>query len=170
MIINKFKYAFILTCILMIAVTCKKDDDDKKNSCIVHETEFLTPNGYLEIFEPEQDGGDFDIILTDGEYISDSLYYYNWNTFICFYFKSVSTTELSSGEYVFDPDWSPGSFYYSFVNMYGITGVSFDITDGTVSVNKTGYNYEISYDITIGSSTLATGYFKGALTEIDYTQ
>ena len=170
MLNNKFKFIYILTFILMIAVTCRKDDDDRKNSLTVYETEFLTPNGYLEIFSPEQDGGDFDIILTDGEYIADSAYYYNWNTFVCFDLKSVSTTELTSGEYVYNSGWLPGSFYYSFISMYSTAGVSFDITDGTVSVEKTGDDYEISYDVTIGSSTRVTGFFKGPLTEIDNTQ
>ena len=169
MLNKKIKYGLVLTIVLLIIVSCKKDDDDKQNSFVVNETEFTTPNGYLEIYSPEEDGGDFDIVLTDGEYIIDSAFYYDWNTLVYFDFKSPSTTELSSGEYVFDTDWSPGSFYYSFVIMYGIEGVQFDITAGTVSVVKIGDNYEISYDITIGSSTNLTGYFKGPLTEIDRT-
>ena len=161
----KLKSALIITLVLIFAVTCKKDDD-KQNSFIVHETEFLTPDGYLEIYSPQEDGGDFDIVLTDGEYITDSAFYYNWNTLVYFDFKSPSATELSSGEYVFDKSWSPNTFDEGFVVMYGLSGVSFDITDGTVYIEKIGESYEISYDITIGSSTPLTGYYKGPLTEI----
>jgi len=169
MLTIKFKSALILTLVLTFAVTCKKDDD-KQNSFIVNETEFLTPNGYLWIFSPEEDGGNFDIVLTDGEYITDSALYFNWNTLVYFDFKSPSTAELSSGEYVFDAAWTPNTFDDGFVVMYGLSGVSFDITDGSVYVEKTGESYEISYNITIGSSTPLIGYYKGPLTEIYPTQ
>jgi hypothetical protein len=170
MLNKKFKSALILTFILLVIAMCKKDDNDKQNSFTVNETEFLTPDGYLEIYTPEEDGGDFDIVLTDGEYIADSLYYHNWNTFIYFDFKSPSATELSPGEYVFDNDWPPNSFDYGIVAIYGLQGASFDITDGSVYVEKIGESYQISYDITIGSSTELTGYYKGPLQEIDHTQ
>ncbi len=170
MINKKIKIALTLTFALLIIVSCKKDDDDKKNSFTANETEFLTPNGYLEIYSPEEDGGDFDIVLTDGEYLTDSAFYSNWNTLVYFDFKSPSTTELSSGEYVYDSLWVPNSFAYGGVVMYGLSGVSFEITDGSVYIEKIGENYEITYDVTIGSSTAVTGYFKGPLTEVDQTQ
>jgi hypothetical protein len=170
MLTIKFKSALILTLILIFIVTCKKDDNDKQNSFIVNETEYLTPNGYLEIYLPKVDGGYFGITLTDGEYLTDSSYYHNLNTMVNFDFKSPSTAELSSGEYVFDADWPPNSFDYGFVVMYGLSGVSFDITDGSVYIEKIGESYQISYDITIGSSTPLTGYYKGPLTEVDLTQ
>lgn len=170
MLNKKIKYGLVLTIALLIIVSCKKNDDDKQNSFVVNETEFTTPNGYLEIYSPEEDGGDFDIVLTDGEYIIDSAFYYDWNTLVYFDFKSPSTTELSSGEYVFDILWPPNSFDYGFVVMYGLSGVDFDITDGSVYIEKIGETYEITYDITIGSSTTVAGYFKGPLTEVDQTQ
>lgn len=170
MLNKKIKCVLVLTFALIIIVSCKKDDDDKQNSFVVNETEFTTPNGYLEIYLPEVDGGDFDIVLTDGEYIRDSLFYYNWNTLVYFDFKSPSTAELSSGEYVFDTLWPPNSFDYGNVMMYGLSGVSFDITDGSVYIEKIGENYEISYNITIGSSTLVTGYYKGPLIEAGVTR
>jgi hypothetical protein len=167
---RKFKYIFIPAFILAVILTCKKNDNDKQNSFTVNETEFLTPDGYLEIYSPKQDGGDFDIILTDGEYLADSSYYYNWNTFVYFDFKSPSTTELSPGQYVFDTNWPPNSFAHGTIAMYGSQGVSFEVTDGTVLIEKTGESYQISYDITIGSSTQLTGYYKGSLTVVDQTQ
>jgi hypothetical protein len=166
MLNKKFKAALILTFILLVIYMCKKDDNDKQNSFIVNETEFLTPNGYLEIYSPEEDGGDFDIILTDGEYQTDSSYY-NWNTLVYFDLKSPSTTELSSGEYIFDTDWPPNSFSEGIVVMYGPAGATFEVTDGSVYIEKIGESCQITYDVTIGSSTQLTGYYKGPLTEVD---
>ena len=168
MINIKLKSALVLTFILVVIVTCKKDDD-KQNSFIVNETEFLTPNGYLEIYSPKADGGDFNIILTDGEYQTDSSYY-NWNTFVYFDFKSPSTTELSSGDYIFDSDWPPNSFNDGSVVMYGPAGVTFKVTEGSVNIEKIGESYQITYDVTIGSSTPLTGYYKGPLIEVDKSQ
>jgi hypothetical protein len=164
------KYVLFLISLLIITAACKKKGDDKENAFIANETMFLTPNGYLEIYSPEEDGGDFDIILTDGEYISDSSEYSNYNTAVYFDLKSPSTTELSAGEYVFDTDWPPNSFDYASVTMYGKAGVTFDVTDGTVTITKSGDTYEISYELTMGNITPVSGYFKGSLEEIDHTQ
>ncbi len=162
------KTGLFLIGLLIIAVSCKKKSEDRENAFTANEKVFSTPNGYLEIYSPEDDGGDFDIFLTDGEYITDSSY--NYNSEVYFDFKSPSTTELSSGEYVFDPEWSPGSFDYATVTMYGDNGVTFEVTDGAVDINKSGDTYEISYEITIGNITLVSGYYKGSLEEIDHTQ
>jgi hypothetical protein len=165
----KFKSALVLTLILIFIFTCKKDDNDEQNSFVANETEFLTPDGYMEIYSPEEDGGDFDIILTDGEYQTDSSYY-NWNTLVYFDFKSPSTTELSSGDYIFDTDRPPNSFSEGIVAMYGLAGVAFEVTEGSVYIEKIGESYQITYDVTIGSSTPLTGYYKGPLTEVDKSQ
>ena len=170
MLHTNFKTGLFLISLLIVTVACKKKSDDKENAFNANETVFSTPNGYLEIYSPEEDGGDFDIILTDGEYSSDSSDYYNWNSLVYFDLKSPSTEELSSGEYIFDIVWPPNSFNYASITMYGNKGVIFDVTDGSVSINKSGETYEISYVLTMGSITPVIGYFKGTLQEIDCTQ
>lgn len=164
------KSALFLISLLIIAAACKKKGDDKENAFTANEVVFSTPNGYLEIYSPQQDGGDFDIILTDSENISDSSEYSGFNSAVYFDLKSPSTTELSAGEYVFDAEWPPNSFDYASVTMYGQSGVTFDVTDGTVTISKSGDTYEISYELIIGNITPVSGYFKGSLEEIDHTQ
>ena len=170
MLTIKFKPALILICVFLVIISCKKNNDEKENAFIVNEKSFSTPNGYLEIYSPKEDGGVFDIALTDGEYIVDSFDYVFSNTLVYFDFKSPSTTELSPGEYTYNNDWPPYSFDYGSVVMYGYYGVEFDITDGSVNIGKSGETYEITYDVTIGDKTIINGYFKGPLEEIDQTQ
>lgn len=163
------KPGLFFLCFLLIIISCKKNNDNKENAFIVNEIQFSTPNGFLEIYSPEEDGGDFDITLADSEHSLDSIDY-SLNSLVYFDFKSPSTTELSLGEYNYNNDWPPYSFDYGFVVMYGYNGVVFDITDGTVTIGKSGDSYEIEYDLTIGSNTNVSGYYKGTLQEIDQTQ
>ena len=159
MLTIKFKPALILICVFLVIISCKKNNDEKENAFVVNEKIFLTPNGNLLMFPPQEDGRSFSITLTDASFLQGFITG-DFTSVVNFDIKSPSTTELSSGEYTFNNDLTTSSFGEGYVLLYGIC---FDISDGTVNIGKSGETYEIIYDITIGDNTIINGYFKGPL-------
>ncbi len=169
---------------------CSKDEETttKTNSFSFEGKTYETPKGFIEYWGSADDNksGYFDVILTSSgvrydaasdEYITDANYDYMY-----FELNSSSLTELVSGTYTYDyVDGDLGEMEKP--STFSDAGVGVDVVDdettdteygndetttGTVTVNKSGTTYEITYSVKL-EGKMVTGYYKGSLQAIDYS-
>jgi len=171
---------------------CSKDEETpaKTNSFSFQSKTYETPKGFIEFWGPESDNksANFDILLVSAEVSYDAAsdeYTTNPNyDYVYFELNSSSLTELVSGTYTYDNvDWELDELVKP--NTFSDAGVGVDVVDesesvddeygsdetttGTVTVNKSGSTYEITYSVKLENNKMVEGYYKGTLTAIDYS-
>ena len=178
------------TALAVIAVFsgCSKDEDTvKTNSFSFESKSYDTPKGFIEFYGPESDNksANFDVFLASSEVIYD-VASDDYNTganydYVYIELNSSSLTELVSGTYTYDNIdlemdelAKPNTFSYSSVGVDVVDETvdheysSDETTTGTVTVNKSGTTYEITYSVKL-EGKMVVGYYKGSLTAIDYS-
>jgi hypothetical protein len=162
---------------------CKKDSkDEARNNAINYEgKEYALSTGYLEYYgkvsSKESYNMDLTIISsgltireTNGEI--DSVY--GVGNVLYFEIFTSDSSFLDSRTFTFDPQetYEAGTFDNGIVglNLDVITfeGVYFPVVSGTVKVNKSGDEYEVTVNCKNGTGKTITAYFKGPLKYYDY--
>lgn len=162
------KSIYTISCIIGIAVSYLLLNACKKDNSISNYIEFLnkkyeTNNGYFA-----QDNDDFYIWLSDGDLNADTSNSEEvYQTYV--YMLLISgDNELAEGTYTFDDSEEAFTMYEGEVNFYGESGAYWEVTDGAVEVTKSGSNYTLTYDFTLGNSSAASGKYSGPITEIEF--
>ncbi len=174
---------------LLFVVACKKDDDKKDegsnatSKMSYNSIDYLTPNGFLEIYQTDSGGNyiDRDVTFTDftkseinseGSFNNKSYAYLDLN-------NNLGTTELEVGTYTFNEERAPMTFVDAgflgnvsyvegnenvTVNEGGFTVDDFeeDLTGGSVTVTKSGSDFVIAYSVNFGEKVIS-GLYSGSL-------
>ena len=167
--------SFVLIFVLAVAfIGCEKDKDEKENSFSYDSNSYDTPKGYIDKYGANQDGqsADFDVILCSSSisYNSTEEEYTGLGNAVYIDLNSSSLTELVSGTYTYDETRNQNTFVdagiYIDYDLATDTGTEYwtdDNTTGTVTINKSGSTYEITYSITLETGEKVEGYYKGTL-------
>ncbi|OFX89207.1 MAG: hypothetical protein A2W99_01560 [Bacteroidetes bacterium GWF2_33_16] len=95
-------------------------------------------------------------------------------SYIYLWFLSTSGTQLTTGTYTFNNTLgTAGTFYYGeiAINAAFFTDLGYiEIVAGTVKVKLNDTKYEITIDCTLSDNKKLTGYYKGNLVYIDYSE
>jgi len=174
----------VVVLVLCIFASCGKGDDDEStmpdNYFIVNGKTYELKMGYLQNYgtDPEfYEGYNLDLTLVSDGFTVDLANFDFTGTGDALYFEMFSSSAdmLPAGDYTFDSSELPpvGAFDYGecLLNFNASTGESTsssEITGGKVSVSKNGSIYEITINCTTASGKTITGYFKGALTFMDF--
>ena len=89
---------------------------------------------------------------------------------------TANETSLDDGTYTYNMDTELGTWDYGdYILNLDVNDIDEDqdnwimINSGTVSVDKTGSNYNISWDLIDGGGVTITGSFSGSLNYCDYS-
>ncbi|MCX6306197.1 MAG: hypothetical protein NT040_14635 [Bacteroidetes bacterium] len=170
----------IFLAICLINFSCKKDttsSSSSKNQITYKGTEYAMNKGYMVDYYGSMHTIELDFfssgvtVYANGN-VMDSL----GGTGNGMYFDLINTdsTTLATGNYPYDSvgNYHPGTFHSAgFALNYNFShggGQIITVYGGTVSVKKTGTNYEISYSgMTYGGDPISL-YYKGALNHYSY--
>lgn len=167
--------SFVLIFVLAVAIVgCEKDKDEKENSFSYDSNSYDTPKGYIDVYGANEDNqsADFDVILCSSSisYNSTEEEYTGSGNVVYIDLNSSSLTELVSGTYTYDETRNPNTFVdagiYIDYDLATYTGTEYyydENTTGTVTINKSGSTYEISYNFTLETGKNVEGYYKGTL-------
>jgi hypothetical protein len=173
------KYAVLilfLSILTLILVGCKKDEEEpKKNAVSFNGVEYDLSFGTLENFgkDPLDPAYNVDLTLYSSGFTLPASGNLDLLTgageIIYFELFTSGSTALDSRDYVFDATASGnnGTFDYSILgvnfNASFYDGDLYEITQGKISVDKSGDEYEITIDCKEASGKAITGDFKGKL-------
>ncbi|HJX71136.1 MAG TPA: hypothetical protein VJ346_04270 [Bacteroidales bacterium] len=171
----------VLFCLIILA-GCKKDkDEDSSDNYIKYDGKmYPVDKGVLENFGDNDDGVyNLDLsLISDGITLIESQGELTGATgtgnIIYFEMYTNSSTQLDNGNYeynylaeepgTFDEGWI--GINYDFDDEEG--DIELEIEDGTITVTKNGYVYEITISCTDDAAKSVTGYYKGTLKYYDY--
>lgn len=189
------KYVTAALLSLLFVVACKKDDDKDDGNSVTNKmtynsNDFVTPTGFLEIYETDSGDNhiDRDVIftnLTRQELTGEGMSFSGKNMVYLDLGSNLNTTEIEVGTYVYSEDRGPmtivdaiflanGSYDHNTeVLTVGEGGVNTDefvddITSGSVTVTKSGSDFVFDYDVNIGALNFK-GLYSGSL-EIIYNE
>jgi len=108
----------------------------------------------------------------DCEFVLDSSGASGEGQGIYFEMFTSNQTSLDDGTYTYNMDpalgtWDYGDYILDLTNE--AEGSWIGINSGTVSIDKTGSNYNISWDLVDGDGVSITGNFSGGLNYCDYS-
>lgn len=189
------KYVTAALMSLLFVVACKKDDDKDDGNSVTNKmtynsNDFVTPTGFLEIYETDSGDNhiDRDVIftnLTRQELTGEGMSFSGKNMVYLDLGSNLNTTEIEVGTYVYSEDRGPmtivdaiflanGSYDHNTeVLTVGEGGVNTDefvddITSGSVTVTKSGSDFVFDYDVNIGALNFK-GLYSGSL-EVIYNE
>ena len=165
----------------ILFVSCSDDDDDddngKTNEFTYDGTDYGLTSGIIEYYGQwgDEDGYNFDVtLLTSGlSYDATEDEIVGSGSGLYFEMFSSSESDLVAGTYTFDADESAAANTFDIGQVVigydetTDTGDFYYATAGTVVVAKSGSDYELTITLTVGGNTV-NGYYKGALTQVDY--
>jgi hypothetical protein len=165
----------------ILFVSCSDDDDDddngKTNEFTLDGTDYGLNSGIIENYGQWSDDEDynFDVTLLGSGLTYDATEDEFTGTGSAIYFEmySASMDDLQAGTYNYDADETGAGGTFDI----GMIVIDYDsstelgtynyCTAGTVVVAKSGSDYEFTITLTMNGNTV-TGYYKGALTELDF--
>ena len=163
---NFIKLSYIAV-IALFLFSCNKDEDDnKKSAFLLSEVEYELTNGFIESYGllGVDEGYNYDITLTaDGfEYNYDINDVTGTGNKVFFELYSLSDEGITNGTYQFDSSESgdEGTFGAGYAITVGATA-QFNVASGSLTVNKSGNTYTISFECTTVEGYPLTGYYKG---------
>ena len=178
---NLFLVTAGLFAITFLSVQCDNDDDTKQSSIRYNNQTYNLTKGILENYGNIRGTG-FNLDLT---LLSAGLVVHETNNMvdsisgmgngINFEMFSANQSALNVGDYTYDADstGNPGTFDFgNFILNFNIAteqGIILDLTEGIVSVTRSGAEYELTFNCTASDGRAITGYYKGPLTKYDYT-
>jgi hypothetical protein len=175
---HKLSIILIVAIIVMISVSCKKDEADKKSQIVYDGTEYELSKGYLVNYDSQESSGSYYFSLTLG---SSEVNLDNYGSMsgigngIFFDLYSTSATDLVEGIYTFDKDTRNANTFnfggvalnYDMSTLFNkSTSFAKRVISGTITVSKSETDYEISFEGTIEGGVAVTAYYKGLLTPL----
>ncbi|WP_341226473.1 hypothetical protein [uncultured Arcticibacterium sp.] len=179
--IQKISTLFFASVLLF---SCSKSDSDDvepatKNAFVISDQEFALDAGLIENYgETDEDVYDFDITLysssvtvveEDGEYYELA----GEGNAVYLDFSSSSASDLTPGTYSYSEGYEAGTFAVgvaiSNANFASGIGTDYFVESGSVTVDKDGDTYTITFDVTLDSGEKMTGSYTGVLKLYDYT-
>lgn len=174
---KKLFYVSIAVLVLGVLLTgCGKDEDPVKNSFTAAGTEYELSSGVIVSWEETSTKGVYSVdlvLLSKGIGINDMGMPTGKGNALYFQMLSSTLTDLPDGTYFYGKrsDNSPKTYFqgdaminYDSTTMGSQTDIS--ITSGTVTIKKSGSEYEIYINCTGSNGKGVTGYYKGSLTKI----
>lgn len=179
--IQKISTLFLASVLLF---GCSKSDDDDvepaaNNSFIINDQEYALDAGLIENYgETDLDVYDFDITLYSSAVTvveEDGEYYELAGEGNALYFDFASSTEsdLAPGTYTYSDAYEVGTFAVGAAvadaDFGSESGTGYFVESGTVTVEKDGDTYKITFDVTLDTGDNMTGSYSGLLKLYDYT-
>jgi hypothetical protein len=172
--------SLLVITVIFALTSCKKDDKStKQGDYFTYDSkDYELSSGIIEYYGAGSGNGyNFDVTL-----YSSGI---SWNTtdmllegtgnLATFEMYSSSSSDLANGNYTFDSQnienqgtFSTGIFGLEF-NVTNFTGTIVSISSGTVTVQKTDSNYELTINCKTTDNKTIEGHFNGPLTLIDYS-
>jgi len=179
------KKVLFLVAFVVILAGCKKDSNDeetKNNSIKYNGEEYSLSKGVLENYGKVYDMESYNMDLTlmssglvihevDGAIDSLS----GIGNILYFEIFTSKSGELDNGTYDFDAEetYEPGTFDFGTVglNLNAVTleGEKILVESGTIKINQTGDEFEITVNCKNETGKTITAYYKGELNYYDYT-
>ncbi len=173
-------FTAVLTAIVLALTGCSKDKDEPKEygQFTFEAKSYALHWGMLENYGSITKAGsyNFDVTLFSSGIDFDDQNETATGTGDGIHFEMYSSlsTDLATGEYVFDTEatGNPLTFdYAAFVIGYNwdeYTGQMYSITSGTVTVAKSGTEYEFTINCMSGENSV-TGHYKGPIEYYDWS-
>jgi len=180
-----FRYIFALSGVLVLVLSaCEKTPVEPVkpvvnpftakvdwNGFVFDTTRYHTPSAFLENWGENLDSlsSDFDIKFTDGIFDDQLHNVRNYSILVYFDANSPSVNEFSEGTYTVENtvERKPGNIVEAWVELSESGKLyKYQITSGTVVVEKKDGFMLISYNAMLNNSHNITGQFTGSITPI----
>lgn len=171
----------VISCVVisMFISSCGKDDEGIPNRLIIDGTAYTLSKGYIAGYGVEEDangnlGSVYEVLFASSGITFDGDNLSGTGQILYMALFSRSTIELAAGTYNVRDTFLEGSVLESVAADGNFTTGSFSdygITEGTLTISKSGNNWVFQFDFTATTSGGATvevkGSFSGTLEEIE---
>ncbi len=181
--IKLFLFIFVFSFVLSSCDKKDNEDIEKKQEIVFGDKSFDLSWGLLEYFgklEPNDEAYNFDLMLFSSglEYVDSTEEISGKGSGIYFEMFSESATELVPGTYNLDTtsiNMKPFTFdfsglSYNYDSATEDSEIELELKSGSVKIEKSGDEYEITIEAMGESGEKITGYYKGTLKYNDFSK
>ncbi|MCS6973889.1 MAG: hypothetical protein NZM13_05340 [Cyclobacteriaceae bacterium] len=176
-----FRSFFVTGCLAatLLISSCSKDEEGIPNRIIIDGTAYTLSKGYITGYGVDDDasgnlGSLYEVLLVSSGVAYDGDDLSGTGQLLYMGLFSRSTIELAAGTYTVRDSFLEGSVLESFAadgNFTTGSGSGYEITNGTLTISKSGNSWVFKFEFTAtasgGSTVEITGSFSGELEEVE---